>query len=409
MWTTRCNKLAPKLAVDTCLLIVPCLLISYAFGGPGFCPMILHSQVTNVNDKMASMNPDGGGDLMWGTGVCTIYLKPYDEAVDTVESAHNDFGIKIVMHEYIHCIQQGLVSGDVSLTKTYASPTVTVENPCDLPQVYADKTVAAFASLPKEWKVINKVVVFYGACPKKSYSTGELQKFYGDSCPGMAPYNHPGANLNVFGEGEAEYHSLNTLMPVVTASWTTPFAAVQYWNDRVAEGKSECGLPGNTDFKFGSGSEAHIEARLLPSLKKAGYEHCRNNYIGEAVVNFLLTSYRPETTRLELFTIWHETLKLGFGGAWEEVIGSSWSDFIEAMEKNEAFLVDPESTGSPGQPLEPVYIEELLTAVIVATVFCGIFVFCAIFMIYRDIRDRKKKKETRSTAGNDDETSDDHL
>ncbi len=81
-------------------LVAPLLVLSWIWGGPGFCPAVpMMSIMTNINDKMSQQNPDGGADLIWGTGVCTIYLKPYsDDGYDEVESSTISFGIKIVMH-----------------------------------------------------------------------------------------------------------------------------------------------------------------------------------------------------------------------------------------------------------------------------------------------------------------------
>ena len=102
-------------------IIGPLLIVSWMWGGPGFCPAVpMMSQMENINDKMSKPNPDGGADLMWGTGICTIYLRPFDPDDENhlVESDSNSFGVKIVMHEYIHCLQQGLTRPFVSTPST---------------------------------------------------------------------------------------------------------------------------------------------------------------------------------------------------------------------------------------------------------------------------------------------------
>jgi hypothetical protein len=142
-------KLVALTATLLLFFVGPLILISWLWGGPGFCPAIPMMEImTNINDKMSSPNPDGGADLVWGTGVCTIYLKPYDEDFDETESETNDFGVKIVMHEYVHCLQHGLVSGDADPAVRYDDIEVIVENPCGIPDVYVEKTKDAFVALP---------------------------------------------------------------------------------------------------------------------------------------------------------------------------------------------------------------------------------------------------------------------
>ena len=45
-------------------IIGPLLIVSWMWGGPGFCPAVpMMSQMENINDKMSKPNPDGGADL----------------------------------------------------------------------------------------------------------------------------------------------------------------------------------------------------------------------------------------------------------------------------------------------------------------------------------------------------------
>jgi hypothetical protein len=67
--------------------IGPLNIAMWLWGAGAYCPAIpMFAIMENINDKMSKPNPDGGADLIWGTGVCTIYLKPYDEQYDEVES-----------------------------------------------------------------------------------------------------------------------------------------------------------------------------------------------------------------------------------------------------------------------------------------------------------------------------------
>ena len=100
--------------------------------------------------------------------MCTIYLKPYDEDFDETESEMNDFGVKVVMHEYVHCLQHGLVSGDADPAVRYDDIEVIVENPCGIPDVYVEKTKDAFVALPDAFRLVRKVVVFLPAAAKST-------------------------------------------------------------------------------------------------------------------------------------------------------------------------------------------------------------------------------------------------
>eukprot|EP00462_Mataza_sp_D1_P023972 CAMPEP_0175140688 /NCGR_PEP_ID=MMETSP0087-20121206/11663_1 /TAXON_ID=136419 /ORGANISM="Unknown Unknown, Strain D1" /LENGTH=416 /DNA_ID=CAMNT_0016423969 /DNA_START=89 /DNA_END=1339 /DNA_ORIENTATION=+ len=381
------------------MVILPPVLMALMWGGPGVCPVAtMAMQLQNINDKMEQKKPDGGADLIWGTGICTIYVKPCEDLdnCDTVESNSNEFGVKIILHEYIHCIQQGLVSGDVVIGKTY-TPEVHVENPCGVPDEYVTKTKAAFASLPAEYKLIKKVVVFYAGCAKKSYSWGELQgeQFYGWGCPGMSSVNSASKNLNVFEEGEAEYYAMNVLMPAAVASWTTPYNGPSEWTNKLNEGKTNCGFPGNSDFRFKAGTGTYIEEELVPKLKSAGFDACRNNAIGENVMRFLVTTYRPATTSLELKQVWAKTGEVGFGAAWQAVMGSSWSAFIMAMEKDPYYNIDSSSTGAAGQEHYSSADSSLMAVFTIFTIIGVCLMLWAVFLTFRWVKLFKRKGAVR--------------
>ena len=54
-------KLVALTATLLLFFVGPLILISWLWGGPGFCPAIPMMEImTNINDKMASPNPDGG-------------------------------------------------------------------------------------------------------------------------------------------------------------------------------------------------------------------------------------------------------------------------------------------------------------------------------------------------------------
>lgn len=347
-------------------LVAPLLVLSWIWGGPGFCPAVpMMSIMTNINDKMSQQNPDGGADLIWGTGVCTIYLKPYsDDGYDEVESSTNSFGIKIVMHEYVHCLQHGLVSGDADPSVTYDTIDVTVLNKCGIPEVYATKTIAAFADLPTEFRLIKKVVVFYACGNGYEFAQSEIEtEVYGAGCPGMAPMNAPWQNLNGFGEGDAEYYSMTTIMPAVAAQWTTPYDGAADWATRKTNCAEACGLPGNDLFVIGDLSEPWVEDKMIRGLQDGGLDGCRNNCIGEVVMTFLLTR-RPATTVGEVFSVWAGAGSVGFGESWEATMGESWQSFSRALERDANHTNDASSEGYPGQALGTNYYEEEMPAML---------------------------------------------
>jgi hypothetical protein len=339
------------------------------------------SQMENINDKMSKPNPDGGADLMWGTGICTIYLRPFDPDDENhlVESDSNSFGVKVVMHEYIHCLQQGLVSGDVDPAVRFDTIDVTVENKCGIDDVYASKTIAAFADLPAEFRLVKKVVVFYACGNGYEYTQAEIEeKVYGAGCPGMDPMRGAGFNLNGFGEGDAEYYAMNTIMPAVTG-WTTPYNGPNEWTQKNTQCKERCGLPGNAAFKIGDMGEDSVENKMIREMQDAGYDDCRNNCIGELVIKFLLDR-RPATTIAEILNIWKGSGSVGFGASWEAQIGESWQDFSKALERDPNYTNDPSSEGTPGQAKGSDYVtSDDMPAMFGGFTFVGVFVsFCCL-------------------------------
>ena len=364
-------------------IIGPLLIVSWMWGGPGFCPAVpMMSQMENINDKMSKPNPDGGADLMWGTGICTIYLRPYDPDDENhlVESDSNSFGVKIVMHEYIHCLQQGLVSGDVDPAVRFDTIDVTVENKCGIDDVYASKTIAAFADLPAEFRLVKKVVVFYACGNGYEYTQAEIEeKVYGAGCPGMDPMRSPGRNLNGFGEGDAEYYAMNTIMPAVVTGWTTPYNGPNEWTQKNTECKQRCGLPGNAAFKIGDMGEDSVDNKMIREMQDAGYDDCRNNCIGELVIKFLLDR-RPATTIADILNIWKGSGSVGFGASWEAQIGESWQDFSKALERDPNYTNDPSSEGTPGQAKGSEYdLSDDMPAMFGGFTFVGVFVsFCCL-------------------------------
>jgi hypothetical protein len=372
-------KLVALTATLLLFFVGPLILISWLWGGPGFCPAIPMMEImTNINDKMSSPNPDGGADLVWGTGVCTIYLKPYDEDFDETESETNDFGVKIVMHEYVHCLQHGLVSGDADPAVRYDDIEVIVENPCGIPDVYVEKTKDAFVALPDAFRLVRKVVVFFACGGGQEYAQSDIETLvYGAGCPGMSAMKAPYANLNGFGEGDAEYLSLNVMMPSVVTSWETPFDGPAYWENRQAECRDDCGMPGQEAFRLGDLSETHVDERLIPSMRDAGFDGCRNNCIGEIVITFLLEERRPETTPDDVLALWRLAGKVGFGAAWESVTGESWRTFSAAFERDPEYTDDTQSEGSEGQALGTTYLDESLPAVMAGVTACLAVVACA--------------------------------
>ena len=95
-------------------------------------------QLNNINSKInVEEGPSAGADFIAGTEVCTIYTYVGDDGeFDTVESSENDFGIKVGLHEYIHCVQQGQLNGEIDDTTTsYDDIDITILNPCEVDDI----------------------------------------------------------------------------------------------------------------------------------------------------------------------------------------------------------------------------------------------------------------------------------
>ena len=130
----------------------------------------------------------------------------------------------------------------------------------------------------------------------------------------------------------------------------------------------------------------------MPKLIGGGYEACRNNYIGESVFLFLISTYRPATTSLELKKVWALVGEEGWADAWKSVLGSSWSDFIEALEKNSYYAVDSNSQGSGGQELAEMYDVPIVTMFSLATIGCVVLALFAVFLTLRHVQHWKKTR-----------------
>jgi len=366
---------------------------------------------------MSSGNPDGGADLLWGTGVCTIYLKPFESDQSTSEDG-TSFGVKVVLHEYFHCLQHGLVSGDVDPSVRYDTIDVSIEDGCGVNDLYHKKTLAAINNMPAEYKLVKKVVVFYACGKGTEYTSLDLQDIaYGFGCPGMDPLRTPVNNLNGIGEGDAEYYAQQILMPAIQAadttnwdsSYATPYNGVTEWNNRGTDAQTACGFKNSGDdtakdnFVIGDLSEDHVDSKMIPTLSDAGKDTCRNNYIGEAAFRFILATYSPSLSNV--LKMWQDAGSVGIASAFETNIGVSWNTFTAAFEKSATYLGKSSSDGYDGQAHGSDYdMEELVYGfAIVATLCCLMSAFflmlCVRNVWFNPRRIKRQQKQHEQSGG----------
>jgi len=376
------------------ILVLDIIFYCWVIGVGSFCPGIRSmDQLNNINSKInVEEGPSAGADFIAGTEVCTIYTYVGDDGeFDTVESSENDFGIKVGLHEYIHCVQQGQLNGEIDDTTTsYDDIDITILNPCEVDDIFVDKMEAAFESLPSAWRLIPKIVVFLiprWGCDFQ-YTMSDLQELvYGAGCPGWSPTLYGLVNeVNAIAEGEAEYYSMNVLSPLAVTDWTTPYDGPAAWNIKMSENFDSCGVPGNEFLTVRDGSSDWLAELGEDILPREGYEDCRGNPIGELTFDYLINYYRTETTATELKEIWRTAFTEGFADAFEQVLGSSWSDFIQDMEQSTEYDINPDSEGYPGQPYRnPNSGSEWGIVTTVMTVVFVILLFVSSFLLLKTL------------------------
>jgi len=132
------------------LLALPGLAAAACTGSQG--------AIDNLLEKMNNANgPSAGADYYKGAQAACLYI--YVSPADTSESPDNDFSAKVAIHEYIHVLQQGFLTGNLN---TLAAPAdllgagrFVIRNPGNVPAVFGTKIKAALDAMPSTLKLLS--------------------------------------------------------------------------------------------------------------------------------------------------------------------------------------------------------------------------------------------------------------
>lgn len=297
----------------------------------------------NLIDKMANLNGEGsaGADYAKGALATTIYL--FVEASKATETSDpgNDFGCKVAIHEYMHILQQGFLTGQLTSvtpsTDALGANRFQIENPGNLPAVFGTKVKAVLDALPSSLKLLT--VPTYVILISQDGSTGvgstaiattaadammQIQFDVAGGCPGVDfNFRWQQWENNAMAEGEAEYFAENVYMDANSANlaWPTPYAGSAGWTNRIAE---DTGLLSSLDKQ-----KLHIGDGIGNTIETLEPHGWRANPVGELVFSYLKTVWRPATTHADVMNIWLATPGAGsYAAAFQTVMGNSWYKFV---------------------------------------------------------------------------------
>lgn len=302
----------------------------------------------NLQEKLENVDGrgSGGADFYPGSKAASMYI--YVESTKTEEEEGNDFGCKVAIHEYQHILQQGFLSKSITSltppTDTLGEDRFIIQNfaPNLIPAVFAGKVLGCMNAMPATQKLLTiptHIMLIPSAYDDSTLkmtasqvASGvekmlELQFQVSKGCPcTLLPGGYMKNENNAMAEGEAEYYSESADGYVLAGvkDWTVPFDAVADWNQRIRDG-ARMVSDKKADFRIGDGS-----GETMGKLEDE--KGIRGNPAGEQTWNYLKTSWRTQTTHAEMQTIWMRASDKGYGAAFEEVMGSTWSSFVCDMQ-----------------------------------------------------------------------------
>ncbi len=373
------------------LLALPGLAAAACTGSQG--------AIDNLLEKMNNANgPSAGADYYKGAQAACLYI--YVSPADTSESPDNDFSAKVAIHEYIHVLQQGFLTGNLN---TLAAPAdllgagrFVIRNPGNVPAVFGTKIKAALDAMPSTLKLLSVPTYVLlidraiGGVSSPSTATTEanalMQLLFntGGGCPGVDfTYEWSRYENLAMAEGEAEYYAENVYIPANSAvqAWGTPYDGQAMWTQRVADNVKMLTAPNefNTDrssLHLGDGS-----GRTLEALETFGW---RANPVGELTYHYLKTVWRPHTTHADLMTIWLRAATLGgYAQAFQAVLGKSWYQFVCDFENHHSIpsihacrlAANPNAAGAAGGALVGGALAGVIVGAIGGAVGLGIVVY----------------------------------
>jgi hypothetical protein len=168
-----------------------------------------------------------------------------------------------------------------------------------------------------------------------------LEEVFGSTCANGVHMSDFMDNENhVVAEGGAEYWALSLTDDTEVFSI---FSGAEYWAGKIQDAKESCGLPGDTKFQINDGSSSSTDS-VINAYADSGFPQCADNPIGELVYAYFLEWCTAESitcTQVEQFMVWMRARELGWCGAFLEVYGKSWGEYVCAMEAANAYNSNP--------------------------------------------------------------------
>ena len=298
----------------------------------------------NLFNKMNNTEgPSAGADWAKGGKAASIYL--YVDAGNLVEESGNDFGCKVAIHEYMHVLQQGFLTGQLTSltppTDRLLTDRFQIKNPGSVPAVFETKVKAVLDALPASLKLlpvptyvilISTLTVGVGSGSIATAATDEIMELQFNvtgGCPGVDfTFEWGQWENNAMAEGEAEYYAENVYMPMnlPNLAWSVPYTGEAQWTQRLADNTAQLKY-NNATLHIGDGN-----GRTIQDLEQFNW---RANPVGELTYAYLKNNWRPETTHADLMQIWMDTPAAGgYQAAFATTMGRSWSQFVCDFEKS---------------------------------------------------------------------------
>ena len=313
----------------------------------------------DIYQKFQGLEASGGSTYAKGARAngLHIYIDPTE--IEIEETA------KVSVHEYVHLLQQGYLNeelvldsaptGGVPLSDSSSSvgngSRFQAINYCGVAEATVTKHLEVLNAMPDDVKLFDHptFVIFYSQTPgertgncnaaqTETFARDAFNAIYGEDCPGMesTPMIWEANENHVVAEGEAEFLATN----VYTSSYTS-FNGKAYWEQKIADGKTDCKLPGNNpNFYVHSGSSQDVDD-MKDKMQNAGVSPaCSNNAIGELMyasfVNYCLEKKGASAlddwcTPEALRRVWKAAPTQGFDCAFFNQYDWTWGEVVAKM------------------------------------------------------------------------------
>ena len=209
----------------------------------------------DIKEKLEANERSDGSSYFKGGAGAGLHIYVGNDEIETV-----DYSVqaKVVIHEYIHVLQQAFLAGLATTTtgvvplRSDATSTTrfNVINKCGVSSTFGTKHLAALNALPDDMKLLD-IPVYVIEIPETG-CTGDLDviteeifnEIYGSDCPGLETRSDAGNILinenHAFAEGEAEYYALNDYIGLSQSTFDGP----AYWTQKLADAKTGCSVRG---------------------------------------------------------------------------------------------------------------------------------------------------------------------